>query len=88
MNHPPLFLSVLMLAGGISVARADVTSHPLFVDHAVLQQGMKVPVWGPARPGEALAGIRFIMAVCWPQRPSSGLLSYGRRRPWPQDKKP
>lgn len=34
------------------------------------------------------AGIRFITAVCLPQRPSSGLLSCRRRRPYPQDKKP
>src|SRR5579883_2642450 len=25
--------------------------HPLFADHMVLQRGVKVPVWGWARPG-------------------------------------
>jgi sialate O-acetylesterase len=54
MNPSSFCLSVLMLAGGVSVARAEVIPHPLFVDHAVLQQGMKVPVWGTARPGEAV----------------------------------
>jgi sialate O-acetylesterase len=32
--------------------RADVRPHGLFTDHCVLQQGMKVPVWGIADPGE------------------------------------
>jgi sialate O-acetylesterase len=31
---------------------ADVTPNPLFTDNAVLQQGMKVPVWGTADPCE------------------------------------
>jgi sialate O-acetylesterase len=34
--------------------RADVTLTPLFTDHAVLQQGKPVPVWGRAAPGEAV----------------------------------
>jgi len=33
-------------------ARADVRPHPLFTDHAVLQQGMDLPVWGWADTGE------------------------------------
>ncbi|MFA5058095.1 MAG: sialate O-acetylesterase [Opitutaceae bacterium] len=32
--------------------RAEVTLAPLFADHAVLQQGRPVPVWGRAAPGE------------------------------------
>jgi sialate O-acetylesterase len=32
--------------------RADVRLAPLFSDHAVLQQGVAVPVWGWADPGE------------------------------------
>jgi sialate O-acetylesterase len=35
-------------------AHADVTPNPLFTDHAVLQQGQAVPVWGRAAPGEAI----------------------------------
>ena len=54
MNHLPFCLFLLMLAGGMSVSRAEVAPHPLFVDHAVLQQGMQVPVWGTARPGEVV----------------------------------
>jgi sialate O-acetylesterase len=37
-----------------SAAHAAVTPNPLFADHAVLQQGTKVPVWGTADPGEAV----------------------------------
>ena len=43
---------LLALALGIFPAQADVTPNPLFADDAVLQQGMKVPVWGRADPGE------------------------------------
>ena len=32
--------------------RADITLAPLFTDHAVLQQGKAVPVWGRAAPDE------------------------------------
>ena len=43
-----------MLATEIPAARAEVTPNPLFADHAVLQQGMAVPVWGTAEPGEVV----------------------------------
>lgn len=33
---------------------ADVIPAPLFQNHAVLQQGRPVPVWGTARPGEKI----------------------------------
>lgn len=39
---------------GSSAAQAAIKPNPLFGDHAVLQQGAKVPVWGTADPGEAL----------------------------------
>jgi sialate O-acetylesterase len=47
-------LVALVLAGGIPAAHANVTPNPLFADHAVLQQGAKVPIWGTAEPGEAV----------------------------------
>jgi sialate O-acetylesterase len=51
----PFFLPfALALAGGIPAARAAVAPNPLFADHAVLQQGMPVPVWGTAAPGETV----------------------------------
>jgi sialate O-acetylesterase len=42
------------VALGISRAQADVTLNPLFTDNAVLQQGVKVPIWGTATPGEGV----------------------------------
>jgi len=43
--------ALLILAGAASLA-ADVKPSALFTDHAVLQSGMAVPVWGTASPGE------------------------------------
>lgn len=37
---------------GFSSLYADITLHPLFSDHAVLQKSAKVPIWGKAEPGE------------------------------------
>ncbi len=37
-----------------SPVRAAVVPNPLFADHAVLQQGTNVPIWGTADPGEAV----------------------------------
>src|SRR5438132_8910746 len=39
-------------------ARAAVKPHALFSDGMVLQQGMRVPVWGSAEPGEKVT-VRF-----------------------------
>ncbi len=47
-----IVLSCLLLA---VPAAADVQMHNLFCDNMVLQQGMKVPVWGTADPGEKIA---------------------------------
>jgi len=55
MKRLAFSLLTSMLLTGISPARAAVAPHPLFADHAVLQQGTKVPVWGTADPGEAVA---------------------------------
>jgi len=44
-------LPVLMLLLS-AVSQAEVKPSPLFSDHAVLQSGMSVPVWGTAAPGE------------------------------------
>ncbi|MGB0083355.1 MAG: sialate O-acetylesterase [Terracidiphilus sp.] len=37
-----------------TLGRADVTPNALFSDHAVLQSGMPIPVWGTAIPGEKI----------------------------------
>jgi sialate O-acetylesterase len=44
-----ILIVLVLSAGGL---RADVTPASLFSDHAVLQQGMSVPVWGRAAAGE------------------------------------
>lgn len=51
---PRLALPGLLLLATLPVARADVRPHPLFSDHAVLQQGTDLPVWGWADAGEAV----------------------------------
>jgi sialate O-acetylesterase len=45
-------MSWLLLAA--PAVRAEVTPNSLFSDHMVLQQQTNVPVWGRARPGEAV----------------------------------
>ncbi len=52
MERPFFSLLALMLVTGIPAAHATVIPNPLFADHAVLQQGVTVPVWGTAEPGE------------------------------------
>jgi sialate O-acetylesterase len=42
----------LAVAGIPAFVRADVKPNSLFSDHAVLQRGVAVPVWGTARNGE------------------------------------
>jgi sialate O-acetylesterase len=46
--------SGLLTLTTLSAVQAAVRFHPLFTDHAVLQQGKPVPVWGWADPGEAV----------------------------------
>jgi sialate O-acetylesterase len=46
-----LCLLPLLFATGL---RADVVLAPLFTDHAVLQQGKPIPIWGTASPGETV----------------------------------
>jgi sialate O-acetylesterase len=46
-----LILSFLLAA---SLTRADVVPASLFRDHAVLQQGVAIPVWGTADDGEGV----------------------------------
>ncbi len=43
---------IFAIAGFVSAARAEVRPHSLFGDNMVLQQGMKITVWGKADPGE------------------------------------
>ena len=52
MKSPLRFLLLLVLLFPTRSLKADVTPNGLFSDHMVLQQGMKVPVWGDAAEGE------------------------------------
>ena len=47
-------LAISLLVFTLPSAFADVTPNPLFANNAVLQQGMKVPIWGNADPGEKI----------------------------------
>jgi sialate O-acetylesterase len=55
---------LLVLTLGVPGARADVTPNPLFADNAVLQRGMRVPVWGTADPGEVVTVHFAGQSVC------------------------
>ncbi|HVU47309.1 MAG TPA: sialate O-acetylesterase [Terracidiphilus sp.] len=46
--------AVSLFAVAVTAAQAAVKPSALFTDHMVLQQGMAVPVWGTADPGEAI----------------------------------
>ncbi|RBP40480.1 BNR repeat protein [Roseimicrobium gellanilyticum] len=52
MKRRSLFLAALLAACATTDARANVKLNSLFSDHAVLQSGVPVPVWGKADPGE------------------------------------
>ena len=54
LPRPILLAGLLITCAATSVARADVRLAALFSDHAVLQQGVPVPVWGWADAGEAV----------------------------------
>ena len=47
--------SALLLFASFSVARANVSLASPFSDHAVLQRGKPLPVWGRADPGEHIS---------------------------------
>jgi sialate O-acetylesterase len=49
---PPASLVVAATVAGFSSAPADVKMPAIFGNHMVLQQEMRVPVWGKADPGE------------------------------------
>jgi sialate O-acetylesterase len=50
-KYLPFLLGVLWSA---PLLHADVTMPAIFGDHMMLQQGMKIPVWGWADPGEKI----------------------------------
>src|SRR5262245_51457337 len=51
-----LFLVIGLATICASVARADITPHPLFADKAVVQRDHPFcPIWGTATPGEKIS---------------------------------
>lgn len=46
-----LFTAVALISPGLS---AEVQVPAIFGDHMVLQEGIKLPIWGTAQPGEAV----------------------------------
>jgi len=57
MKYSPLFLlrlAVLLPGALVFPAKADVKLPSIFGDHMVLQQEIKVPVWGTAEAGEKI----------------------------------
>src|SRR5207302_3908292 len=48
----PHLLCAFVFLVTVTLARADVRLPALFADNMVLQQGMRVPVWGWAEEGE------------------------------------
>ncbi|MSU70492.1 MAG: sialate O-acetylesterase [Opitutaceae bacterium] len=51
---PPAFCLLVLAA---AAARADVTLAPPFTDHAVLQRGKPLPIWGRAEAGEKITAV-------------------------------
>ncbi len=49
-----IFAITLLLSLCASSATADVKPHGMFNDHAVLQRGINIPVWGTAAAGEKI----------------------------------
>jgi len=52
MKLATALMGLLLALGNSTAIRADVKPAALFGEHMVLQQGMSVPVWGWADPGE------------------------------------
>lgn len=48
-------LALWMMACGPAPVLATVRLYPTFSDHAVLQQGKSLPIWGTAGDGEEIA---------------------------------
>jgi sialate O-acetylesterase len=47
-------LFAIHVAAALPAARADVSLAAIFTDHAVLQRGKPIPIWGKATPGETV----------------------------------
>lgn len=52
MRPTPFSTLAILVLSALPIVRADVALASLFTDHAVLQRGKPIPVWGHASPGE------------------------------------
>ena len=48
------FTTILCIACSVFSLRAEISLAPIFSDHMVIQQGVTLPVWGTAAPGETV----------------------------------
>jgi sialate O-acetylesterase len=53
-----LVLFLVLIVAALAPLQADVSVPSVIGDHMVLQQGMRVPIWGSAEPGESVF-VRF-----------------------------
>lgn len=54
LSFPKVIPFAAAALGALTCLRAEVRPHPLFTDHAVLQQGTDLPIWGWADRGETV----------------------------------
>lgn len=59
MRFTTLLRSTLLVIVTLGTLRAEVTLAPIFSDHAVLQRGKPIPIWGWADPGEKIT-VKFV----------------------------
>lgn len=74
-------LPILLLSIGLGSAATAAELHPLFQDHAVLQSGRRVPVWGTGRDGEKIT-------VTFAGQGISTVVTNGRWQVWLEPMKP
>lgn len=55
MMKPPITWITALVSGALVLSSNAVELPRMFSDHAVLQQGEIVPVWGWGNPGEAIS---------------------------------
>ncbi len=55
-------LSFFFFISFLATTKATLTMPAIFGDHMVLQQGMSLPIWGEADPGECIT-VRFVGQV-------------------------
>src|SRR5579872_6519261 len=57
MSYRRIFISLAWLCWCVQAARCEVKLAGIFGDHTVLQQGVKLPIWGWADAGETVKAV-------------------------------